>query len=357
MSQTNRFAAQLLESSAPAYAGYAASLLVERNPTIDERYAPSTMKHWKLFLTQRILELAAALSVEEPRLFASRLEWQDRAFQARTRGNDDLLAGLVSLRDVLDEELPPPARGPVADYLSPALAALSESMHAAPPELDPNDDHGRLALQYLQAVLEGDVRGALDLVSRAQDAGTPVEVLYLDVLLAAQRQVGDLWHLGELGVAEEHVVTTTTQRAMAIVAQRAPRASEVGKTVLTAAVAGDHHGLGVRTIADFFEMAGWRAICLGPDVPAEDVATGVVYFEADLVALSATLATHLKALGQTVDAIRAVPECETRVLVGGGALAEAPDVWRRLGADGYTSSAAAAVSEGGRLVGLTPIVD
>ena len=48
------------------------------------------------------------------------------------------------------------------------------------------------------------------------------------------------------------------------------------------------------------------------------------------------------------------PEPGGRGLVGGLAFAEAPDLWRRLGADGYTAGADEAVALGERLVGLEP---
>ena len=72
----------------------------------------------------------------------------------------------------------------------------------------------------------------------------------------------------------------------------------------------------MRVVADFFEMAGWRAVCLGADVPPADVATAAVYFDADLAVVSAALATHLKTVRQTVAALRRLEDREVKVLVG-----------------------------------------
>ena len=352
MSQPTQFAAQILEASAPAYAGYAASLLLERHPEIEQQDGGSAMRRWKTQLTQQVRELAAALAAEEPRLFASRMRWRDRALRARSRRRGDLLASLQVLEEILVAELPSAARDTVTAYLAPALAVLAEPSSLEPVMIDPEVPTGRLALQYLQLVLEGDSRSALDLVATAADEGMSMRELYVEVLLAAQRQVGELWHVGELSTAEEHFVTATTERAMAVVAQRVARAPQIGKTMIATAVAGDDHGMGARVLADFFEREGWRSICLGADMPAEDLASAVVYFEADVVALSATLTTHLKEVRRSIQAVRQLEDREVKILVGGGALVDTPELWRRLGADGYASSADAAVDEAARLVGI-----
>ncbi len=352
MSQPSLFAAQILENSAPAYAGYAASLLLERHREVTERYGSAALRDWKASLTQRVLELAAALDAEEPRIFTSRVLWVAKLLRARDLAARDLRSALACLREVLRDELPEVGRDEADRYLGLALEALDAAPPAAEAGLDPSKPIDRLALRYVQAVLEGDGRAGLDLVVGAVDEGMGLERVYLGVLLGAQREVGNMWHAGELSVAEEHVVTATTERAMSILAQRARRRESNGKTVLAAAVGGNRHGLGARVLADFFEVAGWRSICLGADVPAADVALAVVYFDADVLVLSAALATQLKSVRRTIETVRALPEREVKILVGGGAFADTPDLWRRLGADGHAAGANSAVSLAGRLVGL-----
>jgi methanogenic corrinoid protein MtbC1 len=87
---------------------------------------------------------------------------------------------------------------------------------------------------------------------------------------ARAARVGRLWHAGELGIVEEHVVTYTTERLMALLAHRAARAPANGRTVICAAVAGNAHDIAVRVLADFFDISGWRAVHLGANVPARN---------------------------------------------------------------------------------------
>ena len=125
-----------------------------------------------------------------------------------------------------------------------------------------------------------------------------------------------------------------------------------GKTVIAASVAGNVHDIAVRALSDLFEVAGWRSVCLGADVPPSEVADAAGYFEADLVVLSAALSTQLETVEKSIQAVREHSSRDVKVMVGGIAFTGAPDLWRRLGADGYSASGADAVALGGELVGL-----
>ena len=76
---------------------------------------------------------------------------------------------------------------------------------------------------------------------------------------------------------------------------RPQRGPPLGKTVLTAAVAGNRHDLGTQAVADFFEMDGWRIVHLGADVPADALVEVLESVDVDLLALSAALAVQLPA--------------------------------------------------------------
>lgn len=349
MSTSTAFAAQILETSASAYAGVAASLLLERQPEVAERYAPLALSVWKAHLHQRILELSAALGAEEPQIFCSHIRWEEESLRARDLDETDLQAGLSCLCEVLAEELPEQARGAATSYLEAALGIFEEAPQTEA-RLDSANPLERRALQYLEAALEGNAGQAIDLVVGAVGTeGLELRQAY-EVLFLAQREVGKMWHLGELEVAEEHLVTATAERATASLVRLAPRKPSNGKTVIIAAVAGNRHGLAVRVLADFFEIAGWRSICLGTDVPPDDLATSAVYFAADLLALSVALPTQLKTARQTIQAVRSLPGRNIKLMIGGGAFANAPELWQKLGADGFIQGVDEAVDLGWQLV-------
>ena len=352
-STTNPFSADLLERGAAGYAGFAVGLMVERDPGLPEREGAGAAAAWRAHLTQRVLELAAAVGAGESRLFTGRVVWSRKAFRARLKDERDLRHSLEALRGVLAERLPAPAVPLPLEYLDAALASL-----AGPPpvpevsELDPGQPDHRLALTYLEKVLAGDVADAISIVTRAALNGLGPEATYTRVLLPAQREVGRLWHMGEIGIAEEHMVTAATQRVMAVVSDQAPKQPSNGRTVVVAAVSGNVHDIGLRAVGDLYQLAGWRVIFVGADVPLQEFPTMLTFFGADLLMLGATMATHVPRVEQALNAIRSRCERPVRVLVGGGAFDELPDLWQKIGADGYAPTIDGALSVGARLVGL-----
>jgi methanogenic corrinoid protein MtbC1 len=352
-SHGNPFASDLLERSAGGYAGFAASLMLERDPGVRERQGAGALAAWRSHLTQRLLELAAAVAAGEPRLFTGRITWARKAFRARGQDDLDLRHSVEALREVLAERLPAPAQGLPLEYVDLALAGLqSPAPTPDPSELDPARPEDRLALEYLQKILEGNVAEAIALVSAAARGTLSPRAAYTDVLLPAQREVGRLWHAGELSIAEEHMVTSATQRTMSVVVSQAPQQPPNGRTVVVAAVSGNVHDVGLRALADMYQLAGWRVVFVGADVPMQDLPTMLAFFEADLLMLGATLATHVPRVEQAIRSIRERCERPVRVVVGGAAFDEAPDLWERVGSDGYAPTIDRALDVGARLVGL-----
>jgi len=167
------------------------------------------------------------------------------------------------------------------------------------------------------------------------------------------REIGRMWHTGEVSVAEEHFASDTAQMVIAQLQSRATMAPSNGRTMLAASVAGNRHDLGTRILANLFEAEGWRVVCLGGDMPGSDLAQAVIDFEANLMLLSATLHTQLRAVQKTIHLVRQrADERHVRILAGGLAFDEAPDLAKQFGADGYARSADEALDLGRQWFGL-----
>ncbi len=347
----NSFAAQLIERSATGYAGFASAWLGEHHPAMAARLSGEAGGGWRGHLTQRLLELAAALAAGEKRLFTARIAWSRRAFAARSQPEGDLAASIEALRETLAARLPANAAAEPLDYLDTALAELRAPLPALQESgLDASRPLDRLALRYLEKILMGNVTDAIDDIVAVAAGETGAHGVYLGILLPAQREIGRLWHEGEVTVAEEHLVTGTTQRAMAVIASRAPRAAHNGHTVVVAAVAGNIHDIGPRALADFFQMAGWRPIYVGADVPLQDLPPMLTFYDASALMMAATLATHVPRVAQAIADIRQRCGHPLRVIVGGAAFDEVPALWQRIGADGYAATIDDAVKVATRLV-------
>lgn len=343
------FAAKLLYASPRVYAAYAAERLIERS-SLAESDRATVFALWRTQLEGRVHDLAAALEVGEPQLFLSNLGW---FLECSPGSRDHLEASLVVLAEVFEAELPAAAAQECRSYIDEGIDCLRLELPKSACTIDAATHPGQTALRYLGHVLEGDRLTAIETLEHALLDGTPLIDLYTGILAPAQEEIGRLWANGDLSVAQEHHATETTILAMAQFFRRRMATPRNGKTVVTAAATHDQHSLGLRMLADLFELDGWNSVFLGADVPVGDVATALVDFDADLLAVSATLSEHVIQIRRLIVHVRDDPETRSvPILVGGRAFRLADTLWERVGADGFASTPAEGITLAQRWVGL-----
>ncbi|WP_051693996.1 cobalamin B12-binding domain-containing protein [Desulfohalovibrio reitneri] len=218
--------------------------------------------------------------------------------------------------------------------------------------IEPEGRLGELASGYLNRLLRGDRNGAASLVLEAVERdGVPVRDIYLGVFQPAQYEVGRLWQQNRISVAHEHFCTAAAQQIMSRLYPHIFSMERTGRTMVAACVGGELHELGMRMVADFFEMEGWDTYFLGASTPDEDVARAVAEREADLLGVSVTMSYHLHLARRLVSVVRDKPECGgVKVMVGGYPFLLDDELWKWTGADGWAPDAAKAVHEAERLL-------
>lgn len=345
MASTAQLLAKMLITGHRGYAGAVSSALLEEHPEFADAAGPGAFDLWKVHFEERLSELIAALEFQRPELFARGAHWARVAVEARKAPVEHFVTALAFLQRELTERLPPGSGEILRSYFESAREAIEK-----PARLDLDLSH-RAALEFLQQTLEGRARAAASVLLEQHAAGASVADLFEHVVVPAQREVGSMWHRGEINVAEEHVATLTTQKAVAVLAHQAEAEAPQGYTVVVGSVTGDNHDLGSRLLAELFELAGWRSVSLGADVPRLDLLQALEGFEADLLVLSATLSRHLITVRSTIELVRTqIARPELKVLVGGRAFAGASELWREVGADGWSPTLTKALAEAERLV-------
>ena len=330
--------------------GYAsaAHALLREAPDLESAFSHDSAQ-WKAHIKQRILELATAIRIGRPDMFVRRVNWLRRAIEARGADEREMRAALESLRVALGREFPEQLMPAVELPLRLALDMLEGDIEPEAESLDGSTAPSRLGLKYLAACLEARTDEAVALILDSLNNDMTPQEAYTEVLLPVQRETGQLWHRGDISVAEERLVSETTREVMTLIVNRHARKARTELTVLAASIAGNAHDIGLRAVADLFRLAGWRTAFLGADMPTSDLVLAIQSFEPRLVVLSATLTTQINELAVAIERIKKI-EGAPPVLVGGLALEDSGELWKQLGADAYAAEVAAAVEIGSKLI-------
>jgi len=327
-----------------------------RNPALRARYGPSGRTKSRQDAIYHISTLADALDFNSQALFNDYIGWVKVLLEQRGVRSEDLDHHLVCMADVVRERMPAPVAASAVAMIEASLTALPEMPKTTTSFLDPGQPLSSLAREYVHTLLGGYRGAAARLTFDAAARGEPVRQLYLQVLQPALREVGRLWQMNRINVAQEHFCSAATQVVMSQLLTRVAAAERCGRGVVVACVSGDLHDLGARMVADFFDMVGWEAYFCGANTPHAAVVQSVVERGADVLAVSATMGYHLHAVQELIERVRADPRCSRlRVMVGGHPFTVDPALWRTVGADGTAADADAAVALAGQwMAGSAP---
>ncbi|MFT5735201.1 MAG: methanogenic corrinoid protein MtbC1 [Planctomycetota bacterium] len=334
MTRATAFTAELIETSARGLSGLTVARAYERSSELDARYGGEGFETWRHSVTSRLESLAAALASADPKVFSDDLLWFRSLSTSRGIPPADLLLVLDCMEDVLAEQLPGNVPEAVSPYFEAARSAISEEPSATG-GLEPDSP----ADQLFQLALIGDMGAARrHLLDQVQGGQLTLEDAVLEVLLPAAREAGRRWHVGEMGVATEHVVTATLRSALHSLAAALPPPPQNGHAVFVAAVPGDAHDTGLIAFALLLEQDGWRVALSGADTPIDEIDATAEGYQCQVIALSATLPGQRPALIRYLqDRKSSIP-----VVVGGAAIRSADDA-KAIGAHGYAPNLAAGV--------------
>jgi MerR family transcriptional regulator, light-induced transcriptional regulator len=267
--QLERSASHAIDADRAALAEAITARHYELFPELERRFGAAGRARRLQDAHHHLSYLSESISSALPTLFADYVAWAKVMLESRGVHAEDLARNLGVVREVLRERLPEGAAILAAQYVEAGLERLPELPSEAPAHVRDDGPLSGLARDYLGALLRGDRREAGRLVLDAVESGTSVKDIYLHVFQECQREVGRLWQMNRLSVAEEHYCTAATQLVMSQLYPRVFAGERNGRTLVATCVAGDLHEIGVRMVSDFFEMEGWDAYYVGANAPAK----------------------------------------------------------------------------------------
>jgi methanogenic corrinoid protein MtbC1 len=306
-------------------------------PDLERRYGATGYSKCLEDANFHLRYLSEAIGASEPKLFVDYVAWAKVMLASRNMPSEDLSNLLQVVRDVVAEALPSEMREVIRGYLNTALSHLPQYPAHVLSFLEAGEPVTEISKSYLAFLLRYERHAAIQLILDAVDAGTSVKDIYCHVFEPCQREIGRLWQVNMVSVAQEHYCTASTQLAMALLYPRmfAQRRTRIG-TLVAACVPGELHEIGSRFVCDLLEMEGWDTIYLGASVPLTALLDTVKARHPNILAISASMTFHINAVRQLILALRGSNIAPLpKILVGGHAFRLAPELWRDVGADGF----------------------
>lgn len=351
---TGRELAERVRGSRDSLVESALAGIYVADPQAWERYGEAGRNSCKKDLGYHVDYLVEALAFGDPEIFTRYAEWMSGLFEnlglGGARGAARALAYLEApLENVLGPEASAEPRALLRAGMEAALAAGGEDRAG----LSPAGPLAAEARRFLDLLLSGARAEATELVLGLAREGTPLKTIYVGLFQPCLYEIGRLWMEGRISVAQEHYFTAATQSVMSRLYPYLFAGPKNGKRLVASGVASELHEVGIRMVADLFELEGWDTYYIGANAPPSAVVAAVEERGAELLCLSVTMSFHLSALEATIAAARArFPRERLKILVGGRPFRESPGLWEKTGADGYAPDAVQALKIAADLVGL-----
>jgi methanogenic corrinoid protein MtbC1 len=156
------------------------------------------------------------------------------------------------------------------------------------------------------------------LVKEYLKANPSVLDLYEQVIKTALYEVGKLWENNKISVATEHMATAISEGILNELFELIITDKKFNHKVVVACVENELHQVGVKMVADVFEMHGWESYFLGTGIPLNELIRYISEVKPDILAISLSIYFNFTNLIKMVNEIKKIFPTLT-IIIGGQA--------------------------------------
>lgn len=172
--------------------------------------------------------------------------------------------------------------------------------------------------EFLDALLVGNRSKCSEIVGNLfnKNIPVPIEDIYESVIKKTLYVIGEMWESGKISVATEHLASAIVEAILNELYIKVISTKRINKTAVVSCVEQEYHQVGIKMVADVFEINGWNAFFLGANTPANELVKFITEIQPDVVALSLSIYANLLNLETMLEAIR--KEFPTLIIIVGG---------------------------------------
>lgn len=204
-----------------------------------------------------------------------------------------------------------------------ALSGLAPR-HARPArsEAATVDEQG---LEDLEALIKQHDAGGYVQALQQRLARQGLQRFVQDIVAPLTRRVGEAWEDGRFEVFEEHLFTELTKRVMRQAIAALPNSTGTPRVLLTS-VPDEQHVLGLLMVEALFALEGADCVPLGTQMPLTEIARAALAHQADIVALSFSVAFPRRLIPGHLEQLRQLLSPGIELWVGGGGVGRSPSL-------------------------------
>ena len=156
--------------------------------------------------------------------------------------------------------------------------------------------------------------------------------------MPALATIGDRWEQGTLDIYVEHRATEIVFRLIGQLSSKFTRRGVDRGTVIIVAPEGEKHSISIALAADVLRLEGWKAMNLGANLPASELAKAAKSAQNLVsVCVATTMSSSLHETAKSILAVRSVAGPKVKCFVAGLAI-KSEDQAQELGADLWVAS-------------------
>lgn len=177
---------------------------------------------------------------------------------------------------------------------------------------------------YLNHLLEGDKKKCSLVVKEYLALNSSLLDLYEKVFKPSLYEVGRLWETNKISVAKEHMATAITEGILNELFQQINPTKKYNKKIVVSCVENEKHQVGIKMVADLFEMKGWDSFFLGSGIPVSELISFIKEVKPDMLAISLSVYFNYSNLVHMLQKISTeLPDLF--IIIGGQALEQMDD--------------------------------
>jgi MerR family transcriptional regulator, light-induced transcriptional regulator len=206
---------------------------------------------------------------------------------------------------------------------------------------------------FSQLAVSGDAEALLDFIDNCLAGGNSVETLYIELLAPAARKLGEMWEADSEDFVGVTMGLWRIQEILRELTTRMPPQIQPGqgqRSALFSGMPGEQHSFGTLMVAECFQRAGWETeVLIEPST--SELTAKYANQHYDMIGLTASIDCPTEAIVGLIKTIRSVSRnSSVKIMLGGRAVNDNPDLAAACGADGTATDAKAAVLFADRLV-------